>query len=349
MPLESKPTEVKLALSQFDGILSSLKDRYIIYAPVRFFGGGRFSDSDSIRYAEIESADQIETREKSHFSPKEAVFPITQTLFYLAESGYQEPTADDRGIIVFLRACDIHGMARLDTMFLGNGTHKDPYYERLRSKVKFVLMECEQSFENCFCVSMGTNAVDDYAMAVRFTEDGVLAEIRDELFMDALPQSFDSIDFHPVFVTSNEAKVSLPEPDKLAKAIRERQFFDHPMWGDYAERCIACGRCNTHCPTCSCFTTYDVQYEDNPKNGERRRVWASCHIDRFTDMAGGHHFRDDYGSRMRFKAMHKVYDYYQRFGHHMCVGCGRCDDHCPEFISFANCVSRISAALEEEA
>lgn len=349
MYLDSKPASIKISLHQFDEILGSLAAGYRIYAPVGFSGRGRFSDSDSIGYAQIESAGQIESREKSHFSPKEVVFPITQTLFYLAESGYQEPAADDRGIIVFLRACDIHAVARLDAVFLENGTERDPYYERLRSKVKFVLMECAQSFENCFCVSMGTNVADDYAMAVRITNDGVLAEIRDEVFVDALPESCEQVDFHPVFVTSNETRVSLPEPDRLTEAIRERQLFDHPMWQEYAKRCIACGRCNTHCPTCSCFTSYDIYYEDNPKNGERRRVWASCHVDGFTDMAGGHHFRDDNGSRMRFKAMHKVYDYHQRFGRHMCVGCGRCDDACPEFISFANCINKVSAVMEEEA
>lgn len=349
MSLDTKPTAVKLTQGQLDQVVSSLADKYRIYAPMRFVGRGRFSDSDSIRYTEMRNVSQIESREKSRFSPKEVVFPITHTLFYLAESGYQEPTADDRGIIIFLRACDIHAMARLDTVFLENGANRDPYYERLRRKVKFVLMECEQSFENCFCVSMGTNAVDDYAMAVRFTEDGVLAEIRDKVIADALPKSCEQVDFHPVFVTSNETRVSLPEPDELTKAIRERQLFDHSMWEDYAKRCIACGRCNTHCPTCSCFTTYDLQYEDNPKSGERRRVWASCHVDRFTDMAGGHHFRDDSGSRMRFKVMHKVYDYHRRFGRHMCVGCGRCDDACPEFISFANCINTVSAVLEEEA
>jgi anaerobic sulfite reductase subunit A len=27
----------------------------------------------------------------------------------------------------------------------------------------------------------------------------------------------------------------------------------------------------------------------------------------------------------------------------MCVGCGRCDDVCPEYISYSNCVNRLAA------
>ncbi len=345
--LDSKPTSVRLNLNQFDETLKALAANYRAYAPVRLAGRGRFSDSDSIRYAEIHSVNQIVTSEKSHFSPKEIVFPITQTLFYLAESGYQEPSVDDHGIIIFLRSCDIHAMKRLDTMFLENGDRKDTYYEKLRSSVKFVLLECRESFENCFCVSMGTNTTDEYAMAVRIGEDEVFAQIRDSVFLNALPASVEGVEFSPSFVASNEVSVNLPEKEVLTRAIRENAFFDHSMWDDYTNRCIACGRCNTHCPTCSCFTTYDIHYDDNPNSGERRRVWASCHIDRFTDMAGGCYYREDNGSRMRFKTMHKVYDYYLRFGEHMCVGCGRCDDACPEFISYSNCINLVSAALEE--
>ena len=44
----------------------------------------------------------------------------------------------------------------------------------------------------------------------------------------------------------------------------------------------------------------------------------------------------------RFKVMHKIYDYEKRFGYPMCVGCGRCDDVCPEYISFQNLVNRLA-------
>lgn len=91
----------------------------------------------------------------------------------------------------------------------------------------------------------------------------------------------------------------------------------------------------------------DVFYTDNGKVGERRRVMASCMVDGFTGVAGGGEYRKKNGQRMRFKVLHKVYDYKKRNGYHMCVGCGRCDDACPEYISFSNTINKLEAAMEE--
>ena len=91
----------------------------------------------------------------------------------------------------------------------------------------------------------------------------------------------------------------------------------------------------------------DLYYTENAKVGERRRVWASCMVDGFTDVAGGGSYRKKNGERMRFKVLHKVLDYKQRNGYHMCVGCGRCDDICPEYISFSHCVNKLEDAMKE--
>lgn len=45
--------------------------------------------------------------------------------------------------------------------------------------------------------------------------------------------------------------------------------------------------------------------------------------------------------------MHKALDFKQRAGYQMCVGCGRCDDVCPEYISFSHCLNRLSDAMKE--
>ena len=44
---------------------------------------------------------------------------------------------------------------------------------------------------------------------------------------------------------------------------------------------------------------------------------------------------------MRITVLHKISDLKQQFGYQMCVGCGRCDDICPEYISFSACVNRL--------
>ncbi|RKD32952.1 anaerobic sulfite reductase subunit A [Thermohalobacter berrensis] len=333
----------QLQNSDFNKILNELKKEYKIYAPKRFEKRGTFSDTDMIRYGEIDSVEEIVWKEKSEYSPKEIIFPITQTLFYFTEEEYKVPKVDDKKIIVFLRPCDINGVRRLDTIFLKNGEHEDFYYKRLREKVKFVMIECKESFENCFCVSMNGNYTDNYSIAVRFEDGQVTLDVKDEDFKGLFNKVGKEVDFTPEYVKENHVKVEVPEVDKMPLEI-----FNHEMWKEYSERCIACGRCNVSCITCSCFTTQDIPYEDNPKAGERRRVWAGCHIDGFTDMAGGHSFRKEYGSRMRFKTLHKIYDYKKRFEENMCVGCGRCDDRCPEYISFSTCINKLNKVLKEE-
>ena len=326
----------QLTVEKFNQYLQTLKKEYRIFAPVLLTGKGAFTDSDSIRYQEIDRIEQVCFEQKSSFSPKEVILPITQTLFYFTEDNWTEPQVRDEKILLFVRSCDIHAISRLDEIYLHNGP-VDPYYKVLREKVRFCLMECPESFTNCFCVSMNSNRVDKYDLFVRRNGAAVWVKAMNEeldLF-DAEPA-----DVEPVFVTTNDIVVSLPE--KL-----DQRIANSDMWEEYTARCTGCGRCNFVCPTCTCFSMQDIFYRDNPNTGERRRVWASCMVDGYTDMAGGHAFRKTQAERMRFKVLHKVYDYPKRFGRSMCVGCGRCDDACPEYISYSNSLNKLAKANEE--
>ena len=51
---------------------------------------------------------------------------------------------------------------------------------------------------------------------------------------------------------------------------------------------------------------------------------------------------------MRYKVMHKIHDFNKRFGYQMCVGCGRCDDNCPQYISFSTTIDKINDFLKED-
>lgn len=321
-------------------ILEELEKNFDIYAPRVFEGEGCFSDTDSIRYGMVHNIDEIMWEKKSEYSFKEVFIPVSETLFYFTEDTVQESKNPVKSRIIFLRSCDLHAVKRLDEVYLNNG-FEDAYYKRLRENTKFILMGCTEGFENCFCVSMGTNKNDTYDAYLKVEGDEVYIDSQwDELSFLAEAKS-DREEVREVdFVKKNQVKVIVNE--NLNQNVMKSE-----IWKEYAGRCIACGRCNFACPTCTCFTMQDIFYQDNPKAGERRRIHASCQVDGFTDMAGGHSFRADKGQRMRFKVMHKVYDYKKRFGYHMCVGCGRCDDICPEYISFSGCVNRLGEAMKE--
>lgn len=330
----------KFSKEVFNEVLGEISNKYKIFAPTVLKGKGTFSDTDSIKYTEISDVDEIEFNEKSNFSYKEVLLPITQTLFYFTEDQWTEPKEEEKGSIILLRSCDMHSLKRIDEIYLKNGA-EDPYYKKLREKAKFILMGCEKSFENCFCVSMGTNTTDAHDGYIKVEDDFVVFDFKD----DELEKYFEGVtreevEVTPDFVEENQVKVKVPENLDLTVMNSE-------MWKEYSARCIACGRCNFVCPTCTCFTMQDIFYKDNKNAGERRRVWASCHVNGYTEMAGGHSFRLEKGQRMRFKVLHKVHDYKKRFGYHMCVGCGRCDDICPVYISFSNCVNKLEAGMEE--
>lgn len=330
---------------RMEPIFIRLKEKYRIFAPKRFPKRGP-KGGDLIRYGEIDAITDVVYKEKSHFSPKEVFYPVNQTMFYFkGDHCEQKELEEDKDILLFLRPCDLNAVQRLDNIFLHNG-QSDLYYSRMRQKVKFILLECPHSFDNCLCVSMGTNRSEDYSAAVRIDDICALVEVKDEellpYFQDEVP-----IDFTPKFVTENQRTASLPNiPDRatLEKACKL------DFWKQYDENCIACGTCNTVCPTCSCFDTVDVIYDETSRDGERRRVWSGCMLKDFTRTAGGGMARKTQGANMRFKVLHKVYDYNLRFGgkDQMCVGCGRCIDRCPKDIDYLDAINGLTRILAEE-
>jgi len=337
-----------LTHTELNQVIQTLLPHYNILAPGYENKGGRFAGTDNLTYLSVTQASDIVWQEKSHFSPKEAVTPITQTLFHFNGDELRESKIEARPTLIFLRACDINALKRLDHMYLNNGNNEDIYYCRLRQQLKLVLIECAQSFENCFCVSMNSNTTDNYDAAVRFDANGVAFMAKDPELQSYLNNTGKEIEFTPQFVQSNPTKVRTPDQVCNDPNLIRQILHKHPVWSEYDSRCIGCGRCTTSCPTCSCYNMFDVAYDENHKVGERRRQQASCMTNGFADMAGGHSFRDKTGERLRYRALHKVNDYKARQGHdHMCVGCGRCDDRCPHYISFTNIINRMTDIVEQ--
>ncbi len=333
-----------LTATQANQVLAALRKDYAVYAPKRFRNQGRYSATDVVRYDEVERWEDIVWDVKSDYPAKEVLTPIQQAIFYFTEDEYRESRGPKKPILILARPCDINAQHVQAKIYAGNGGYTDLYYERMREVVKFALMECNGGDDTCFCVSMGANKTDDYSLALKFSEDGVQVQVTDDAFapyFTDMPQA----DYTPAFVEENELKVTLPdlEDKEVRKALKS-----HPMWKEFDSRCISCGSCTVACSTCTCFTTRDVIYGDNPEVGERRRVTASCQIAGFDQMAGQREFRSTAGDRMRYKVLHKFHDYKARFeDSHMCVGCGRCTHRCPELISITATLNKVSAAVDE--
>ncbi|MCI1309430.1 MAG: anaerobic sulfite reductase subunit AsrA [Eubacteriales bacterium] len=330
-----------LSSDGFGQVIDRLLETYRVYAPVVKTGAGRFTDTDVVMYDEVHSAEEIELLKKSDYSFKEFLTPLSETLFFYTEEQVKEADLPDKPVLIFLRSCDMHAVKRLDQMYLANGKESDWFYARRRELVKFVLIGCGQSFDNCFCASMGSNETKDgYVFSVDVRDGKIYSDVKDDAFASVFAENAEREEqVVPLHVTENETRVHIPEKFPLS-------ILKDPMWDEYTTRCIGCGRCNFVCPTCTCWTMEDVSYTDNGRVGERRRVASSCMVDGFSTVAGGAQYRKTQGERMRFKVMHKIYDFRKRFGYDMCVGCGRCDDVCPEYISYSNIIKKAAAIAE---
>ncbi|MGX6591627.1 anaerobic sulfite reductase subunit AsrA [Cetobacterium ceti] len=332
----------------FQEFLENLSSNYEVYAPKKFPAQGRYSDSDIVRYSKISGVDEIEFKDKSHYPVKEVFQPITETVLYFTDDDYREPKNKfPKKNLIFARACDLHAMKRFDDIYLKNGGFEDSYYKSRRENSHFILMECpENGWDTCFCVSAETNIPEEYSLGIKFLENEILLDVKDEEFrnyLNNLDIKEETFEVQPVM--ENKRVVEFPEiPNKDI----QQQVKSLEMWNEFDKRCLACGSCTIACSTCTCFTTYDMNYSTDTNAGERRRIAASCHVDGFTDMAGGHSFRQKAGERMRFKVMHKVHDHKARFkDYNMCVGCGRCDDRCPVFISFSTTVNKLTEEVKK--
>lgn len=334
----------KVSFDEVNQIFADLSKEYEIWAPKRFPGKGRYSDTDIIRYDKVKTVEEIVFDEKSDFPAKEVLSPITEPLFYFTEDEYRESKVTSKKLLIFMRPCDIAAQQRQERIYLGNGGFNDMYYERMHEKVKIVMTQCDLDDDTCFCVSMGTNKTDNYSLAVVCQDGALKVEVKDDVFAPYF-EGKTAEDYTPSFPTENKTKVTLPEiPNKEVLT----KLKEHPMWNEYNKRCISCGSCTVACSTCTCFTTTDIAYNENGSVGERKRTSASCQIEGFTDMAGGHSFRNTAGDRMRYKVLHKFHDYKERFkDYHMCVGCGRCISRCPEFISITATVDKMNKAIAE--
>ncbi len=253
--------------------------------------------------------------QKSDYSFKEVLFPVSETILYFTENETKTADGAARQRLVFLKSCDFHALKRLDEIYLKNGA-EDYYYRRMRENTVFAVMGCKESGKNCFCVSMGTNRCEEYDMYIFQDEKGCYMELRyrelEELLWDYGQDAQEKL----TFVEKNEIHVEIPEklPDAIHQILCGRNMAAAVL------AVVAAILSVRHVPVLLCRIFF---YKDNPKAGERRRVWASCQVDGYSDIAGGHSFRQSQGERMRFKVLHKISDYKKRFGYHMCVGCGR--------------------------
>lgn len=321
--------------------LDALRKNYTVYAPMVFSGEGRYAYTDDYRYGEVENFSDILYTQRTRTSMKEVLLPINHTVGVEINgelvSAVQAP---EKPLLVFLRACDRHALARLDDSFA-----QDAYYQSRRKGMQFVIMECVQGWDTCFCVATGTNTAEEYDAAVRFLpQGGAVVFIEQEALGHGLTLSKAAPQAEPLrFAEKNEMQVRIPaQPEKARPAVK--QLAALPLWEEYAKRCIGCGACNMACPTCTCVQTRKIPV--SAQVNEVRRVWGGCQVVMSEVLKSTGKTMSELVPR---RVMQRVLDKFYRPAaskEQPCVGCGRCIDICPRLINFGTTVSRFSDALD---
>jgi len=318
--------------------LGALRGSFTVAAPVKRNG---------VRIFEVITDEtELDLSGLPEYSAKKFFFPPREVLYeYKVSDGGVEiiPVPPPAGeVVVFgMRPCDVKAVEVLDAFFLKHGA-PDPYYAARREKITVVGIYSTKKAEHVSCDLLGQTFAEGADLILWDAGNHYLAEARTrkgEGLTALAPQLFSET-------------TEVPEPLECPvhfnpKAVAELPA-DDVFWKELGEKCLDCGACTTVCPTCVCFDIVDEPALDG-RSGRRVRIWASCTVDEFTRVAGGHVFRRDEAARARFRTLHK-FDYtVKQYGLLSCTGCGRCSRECLTKVSMVDAAIKASARKKQEA
>jgi ferredoxin len=246
--------------------------------------------------------------------------------------------------------CDVAAFPILDKLFTWD--FLDSLYLGARERTIIVSLACETPCETCFCVSLGGSPADIEGTDILLTplEEAYHVQVvteRGKALIEKYSTYFGASD------PERDQQRRLFEENARSKIIdlmdvmdiHERLDFDDPVWETIAQQCIDCGICTFLCPTCHCF---DIQDEGSAggrssSTGERVRLWDACTFYNYTQAHAGQP-RPQHYRRYRQRIMHKFRYYPENFGRTLCVGCGRCIEHCPVNIDLRQVLRRASTS-----
>jgi ferredoxin len=315
----SMPAFVSSLMKQYEVVGPQAKDNRFAFGKVTDYGQLRLDYNTSV------------------LPPKKYLLPQQEVLFtFRTEGAAAAPVFDTQPrVILGMHTCDIHALKLLDAVFAtGN---RDEHYLKRRANTLIIGIEClTPCTEHSFCKSMNTlSATEGYDLHLIDLGEAYAVETGTQAGADLLLKHSDAREVGQDIVTLMNKVLSEKWPrfsyrldfDSSELPSLMAVSYKSPVWAELDQRCLACGSCNTVCPTCYCFNVTDNTSLDG-KTGERIRVWDSCQLDEFASVAGGENFREHRSERQRHRFFRKGKYIPDMHGELGCVGCGRCAQAC---------------------
>ena len=251
----------------------------------------------------------------------------------------------DRPYVFFgLHACDINALNKLDKVLM-NGIYPMPYYAAKRRNMFIIGIGCTpQPF--CFCRSMTSDsALHGFDMFLTDIGDRYFVEILSATAFNFLnevntsvPEEADHLQFMNVVAEKNRKITAHVDTTDLTKILDME--FQAPVWNKWGDKCLGCGTCANVCPTCYCYGVEETVTIDL-KGARKIKTLYSCNVLDFAEVAGGHNFRADRSSRLKYRYYHKHRGFVEAYEESLCVGCGRCGEACLADITVPEVIASV--------
>lgn len=323
-----------LSKADFQTLVERILESNEVIAPRRVATG---ADGKPIhQYLPVEDFGEIELDyEKTDYSAKTYFLPYEESL-----STYQFDGDDweqeiryriQPRAIVGLHACDINALLKLDKVF-AKDFFPSPYYVS-RRKNTFIIGFDHDPCEDGFCRSVGTDTVthgfdlfltdlgDRYMVAIDSDRGfNLLQSVGAQGITEA--DTRDYLAVRKRIISGFQVEVSVHNLPTLLD-----MEFESDVWKKWGDKCLACGSCAMVCPTCYC---YGVSERVSMAFDESRKVKQlhSCNLIDFAQVAGGHNFRSNRGTRLKYRYYHQHRGFVEAYDAPKCVGCNRCGRVC---------------------
>jgi len=289
------------------------------------------------QFLPVTSFDEISLDyERTEYSAKTYFIPYHEKLssFQFEDSNWTQEIKYriQPRVLIGLHPCDINALVKLDKVFAKN-SYPSPYYLSRRTNTLVIGMDCLQPCSDGFCSSVGADIVmHGFDLFLRDIGERYTVKVGSDRGFNAL-NKVNSTD-----ITGEDRKRHLkyrkPFEKGFKKHVRTNNLpnildivFESDVWKKLGDSCLSCGSCAMVCPTCYCYGVTENMSMDFAK-GEKVKQLYSCNLNDFARVAGGHNFRPDRHTRLKYRYYHQHRGFVESFGEPLCVGCNRCGRTC---------------------